>query len=250
MIRFLSVSKRLNDDFELKNVNLCLERGTTTALIGSSGSGKSTVLRLLSGLVEPDQGTILVDGKNIFHMDLSLYRQKIGFMVQQGGLFPNLTVEQNVLLVGNYLKQDRELLHDRLELLSRLVSLSNQLMSRYPHELSGGQRQRVGLIRALMLDPEILLLDEPLGALDPIVRHDLQQELKELFGQLKKTVLLVTHDLNEARVLANHLILMHQGAIVQDGFFADFLDKPASAYVSKFFSAWNQDLQSSNEVAR
>ena len=250
MIRFLSVSKRLNDDFELKNVNLCLERGTTTALIGSSGSGKSTVLRLLSGLVEPDQGTILVDGQNIFQMNLSLYRQKIGFMVQQGGLFPHLTVEQNVLIVGKYLKQDRELLQDRLESLCRMVALSIQLMSRYPHELSGGQRQRVGLIRALMLDPEILLLDEPLGALDPIVRHDLQQELKALFAQLHKTVLLVTHDLNEAQFLANHLVLMHQGAIVQDGLYSEFLAKPASAYVTKFFSAWNQSTQATDRVAR
>ncbi len=250
MIRFLSVSKRLNDDFELKTVDLSFERGTTTALIGSSGSGKSTILRLLSGLVEPDAGTILVDGQNIFHMNLSLYRQKIGFMVQQGGLFPHLTVEQNTLIVGRYLKQDREMLQERLGSLCRLVSLSTQLMSRYPHELSGGQRQRVGLIRALMLDPEILLLDEPLGALDPIVRHDLQQELKELFAQLQKTVLLVTHDLNEAQFFANHLILMHQGVVVQDGLFSDFVERPASAYVTKFFSAWSQSLHAVHRQGR
>ena len=250
MIRFSSVSKRLNADFELKNVNLYLERGTTTALIGSSGSGKSTVLRLLSGLAEPDQGTIFVDGQNIFHTNLSLYRQKIGFMVQQGGLFPHLTVEQNVLIVGRYLKRDPEVLQDRLELLARLVSLSMQMMSRYPHELSGGQRQRVGLMRALMLDPDILLLDEPLGALDPIVRHDLQQELKDLFAHLKKTVLLVTHDLNEAQFLANHLILMEHGAIIQDGILSDFIDQPASSYVTKFFSAWNQGHCATQKVAR
>ena len=227
-----------------------LERGTTTALIGASGSGKSTVLKLLSGLTEPDQGTVLVGGQNIFHSNLSLYRQKIGFMVQQGGLFPHLTIEQNVLIVGRYLKRDRELLQERLASLCQLVSLSTQLMSRFPHELSGGQRQRVGLIRALMLDPEILLLDEPLGALDPIVRHDLQQELKELFSQLQKTVLLVTHDLNEAQFLANHLILMHQGVIVQDGCLSDFIDHPASTYVTKFFSAWNQSIQVTSQVAR
>ena len=250
MIRFLSVSKRLNDDFELKSLNLCIERGTTTALIGSSGSGKSTVLRLLSGLLEPDAGTILVEGQNIFHMDLSLYRQSIGFMVQQGGLFPHLTVEQNVLIVGNYLKMDRDMLQERLDSLCRLVSLSRQHMSRYPHELSGGQRQRVGLIRALMLDPQILLLDEPLGALDPIVRHDLQHELKALFAQLQKTVIFVTHDLNEAQYLANHLILMHQGTVVQDGFLSDFLDHPASAYVTKFFSAWNQSSRAIQQVSR
>ncbi len=248
MIRFLSVSKRLNDDFELENVNFCLESGTTTALIGSSGSGKSTVLRLLSGLIQPDQGTIFVDGQNIFQGDLGLYRQKIGYMVQQGGLFPHLTVEQNVLIVGKYLKRDRELLADRLAALARMVSLPRQLLARYPHELSGGQKQRVGLLRALMLDPEILLLDEPLGALDPIVRHDLQQELKELFTQLEKTVLLVTHDLNEAQVLANHMLLMHQGTLVQDGHFSDFLQRPASSYVTKFFSACAQNLTASHKA--
>jgi osmoprotectant transport system ATP-binding protein len=249
LIRFSSVSKRLSDDFELKNINLHLERGTTTALIGASGSGKSTVLRLLSGLVEPDQGTILVEGQNIFHTNMTLYRQKIGFMVQQGGLFPHLTVEQNVLIVGRYLKRDREVLQDRLASLCQLVSLAMPLMARYPHELSGGQRQRVGLIRALMLDPEILLLDEPLGALDPIVRHDLQQELRDLFAQLQKTVLLVTHDLNEAQFLAKHLILMQNGAIVQDGLLSDFLDQPASTYVTKFFSAWNQGYRAEQKVA-
>ncbi len=241
MISFLSVSKRLSDDFELKNVNLSFEKGTTTALIGSSGSGKSTVLRLLSALIAPDQGSILVDGQNIFQMDLPVYRQKLGFMVQQGGLFPHLSVEANVLIVGRYLKRDRDFLQDRLESLCKLVSLPLKMMSRYPQELSGGQRQRVGLMRALMLDPEILLLDEPLGALDPIVRHDLQQELRVLFAQLQKTVLLVTHDLTEAQLLAKHLVLMDQGSVVQDGVMADFMNNPSTPYVTRFISAWRQE---------
>ena len=241
MISFLSVSKRLSDDFELKNVNLSFEKGTTTALIGSSGSGKSTVLRLLSALIAPDHGSIMVDGQNIFQMDLPVYRQKLGFMVQQGGLFPHLSVEANVLIVGRYLKRDRDFLQDRLESLCKLVSLPLKMMSRYPQELSGGQRQRVGLMRALLLDPEILLLDEPLGALDPIVRHDLQQELSILFAQLKKTVLLVTHDLNEAQLLAKHLVLMDQGSVVQDGVMADFMNNPSTPYVTRFISAWRQE---------
>ncbi len=241
MISFLSVSKRLSDDFELKNVNLSFEKGTTTALIGSSGSGKSTVLRLLSALIAPDHGSIMVDGQNIFQMDLPVYRQKLGFMVQQGGLFPHLSVEANVLIVGRYLKRDRDFLQDRLESLCKLVSLPLKMMSRYPQELSGGQRQRVGLMRALLLDPEILLLDEPLGALDPIVRHDLQQELSVLFAQLQKTVLLVTHDLNEAQLLAKHLVLMDQGAVVQDGVMADFMNNPSTPYVTRFISAWRQE---------
>jgi osmoprotectant transport system ATP-binding protein len=241
LISFLSVSKRLSDDFELKNVNLSFEKGTTTALIGSSGSGKSTVLRLLSALIAPDHGSIMVDGQNIFQMDLPVYRQKLGFMVQQGGLFPHLSVEANVLIVGRYLKRDRDFLQDRLESLCKLVSLPLKMMSRYPQELSGGQRQRVGLMRALLLDPEILLLDEPLGALDPIVRHDLQQELSVLFAQLQKTVLLVTHDLNEAQLLAKHLVLMDQGAVVQDGVMADFMNNPSTPYVTRFISAWRQE---------
>ena len=249
MISFVSVSKRLSRDFELKNVNLTFEKGTTTALIGSSGSGKSTVLRLLSGLIAPDQGTIEVDGQNIFQTDLSAYRQQLGFMVQQGGLFPHLTVEQNVLIVGRYLKRDRVFLQERLELLCSLVSLPLKMMLRYPQELSGGQRQRVGLMRALMLDPEILLLDEPLGALDPIVRHDLQQELGELFAQLQKTVLLVTHDLNEAQFLAKHLVLMDQGDVVQDGVMADFMNNPSTPYVTRFISAWRQQTSADSGYA-
>ncbi len=240
MIRVLGVSKRLSEDFELKNITLTVPPGTITALIGSSGSGKSTILRLISGLILPDQGSILVDGQDIRQLEPSLYRRRIGFMVQQGGLFPHLNIADNVLLVGRYLKLDRAMLAERLGVLCELVALPVSLMQRYPHQLSGGQRQRASLMRALMLDPAILLLDEPLGALDPIVRSDLQQELKELFVRLNKTVVLVTHDLNEADRLASQLVLMDQGCIVQHGTLQDLIQRPATRYVERFVAAWRQ----------
>lgn len=238
MIRVLGVSKRLSDGFELKNITLSLPQGSTTALIGSSGSGKSTILKLISGLIAPDQGSIIVGNQNIQQIDASLYRRQIGFMVQQGGLFPHLNVAQNVLIVGRYLKIDPALLEQRLEDLCNLVALPLNLMQRYPNQLSGGQRQRASLMRALMLDPPVLLLDEPLGALDPIIRSDLQQELKELFARLNKTVVLVTHDLNEAGRLASHLVLMDQGCIVQDGSLEALIHHPATRYVERFVAAW------------
>jgi len=238
LIRFLDVSKRLSEEFELKNITLTIVQGSTTAVIGSSGSGKSTLLRLISGLIQPDQGAIFVNQHNIAQADLSVLRRQIGFMVQQGGLFPHLDAAQNVLILGRYLKLDAAWLAQRLDTLCQLVSLPLSLMQRYPHQLSGGQRQRVALMRSLMLDPPILLLDEPLGALDPIVRSDLQHELKELFRKLNKTVVLVTHDLNEADRLAGRLVLMDQGQIVQDGTFRDLVDRPATRYVERFVSAW------------
>ncbi len=238
MIRVLDVSKRLSDGFELKNITLSVPQGATTALIGSSGSGKSTILRLISGLIVPDQGSVLVGNMNVQQSDISVYRRQIGFMVQQGGLFPHLDIAGNVLIAGRYLKMDPGLLEQRLEDLCHLVDLPLSMMQRYPHQLSGGQRQRASLMRALMLDPPVLLLDEPLGALDPIIRSDLQQELKELFARLNKTVLLVTHDLNEAGRLASHLVLMDQGCIVQDGSLQDLIQHPATRYVERFVAAW------------
>ena len=240
MIRVLDVSRRMSEDFELKNITLTILQGTTTALIGSSGSGKSTILRLISGLLTPDQGSILFKDQNIQQIEPSLYRRQLGFMVQQGGLFPHLNIAENVLIVGRYLKLDRAVLQARLEVLCQLVALPVSLMQRYPLQLSGGQRQRAALMRALMLDPPVLLLDEPLGALDPIVRSDLQQELKELFARLNKTVVLVTHDLNEADRLAGHLVLMDQGRIVQAGTLQALIHQPATRYVERFVAAWRQ----------
>ncbi|WP_037089052.1 ATP-binding cassette domain-containing protein, partial [Rhodanobacter sp. OR444] len=192
----------------LEQVTLAFAAGTTTALIGSSGSGKSTVLRLLLGLEWPDHGHVEIDGQPLQRADVLPLRRRVGYVIQDGGLFPHLTALGNLALLPRYLGWDRERIRQRAEQLAALTHLPANVLERYPAELSGGQRQRVALMRALMADPDALLLDEPLGALDPVVRHELQDELKQIFNQLGKTVIVVTHDLAEAAWFAERLVLL------------------------------------------
>ncbi|MGH8184220.1 MAG: ATP-binding cassette domain-containing protein, partial [Rhodanobacteraceae bacterium] len=182
----------------VNDVSLAFPRGHTSILIGSSGSGKSTVLRLLLGLEWPDAGQILCDGETLRRDALPEVRRRVGYVIQEGGLFPHLSVLGNLALLPRHLGWSTTRVRERAAELSELAHLHTDLLTRFPAELSGGQRQRVALMRALMLDPPILLLDEPLGALDPLVRHGLQDELREIFGRLGKTVIMVTHDLAEA----------------------------------------------------
>jgi osmoprotectant transport system ATP-binding protein len=221
----------------LDQVSLAFAAGTTTALIGSSGSGKSTVLRLLLGLEWPDQGHVDIDGQPLQRADVLPLRRRVGYVIQDGGLFPHLTALGNLALLPRHLGWSRERIRQRAEQLATLTHLPPGALERYPAELSGGQRQRVALMRALMADPDALLLDEPLGALDPVVRHELQDELKQIFDQLGKTVLVVTHDLAEAAWFAERLVLMRRGAVVQDGRFDDLRDRPVDAFVSRFVAA-------------
>jgi osmoprotectant transport system ATP-binding protein len=164
-------------------------------------------------------------------------RRRIGYVIQEGGLFPHLTASANVLLMARHLGKPDDEMRRRLSELCALTRFPENLLARYPVELSGGQRQRVSLMRALMLSPELLLLDEPLGALDPLVRASLQKDLKEIFARLRQTALLVTHDLAEAAYLADEIVLMNEGQIVQRGSMADFRDHPASDFVSEFINA-------------
>jgi osmoprotectant transport system ATP-binding protein len=221
----------------LDQVSLAFAAGTTTALIGSSGSGKSTVLRLLLGLEWPDQGHVDIDGQPLQRADVLPLRRRVGYVIQDGGLFPHLTALGNLALLPRHLGWSRERIRQRAEQLATLTHLPPGALERYPAELSGGQRQRVALMRALMADPDALLLDEPLGALDPVVRHELQDELKQIFDQLGKTVIVVTHDLAEAAWFAERLVLMRRGAVVQDGRFEDLRDRPVDAFVSRFVAA-------------
>lgn len=211
--------------------------GVTTALIGPSGAGKSTVLRMLVGLEWPDSGSVTFDGAPLRRDALQAQRQRIGYVIQEGGLFPHLDARSNVVLLAQTLGWTPQRIAQRLETLCVLCQLPPALLARYPAELSGGQRQRVGLIRALMLDPPALLLDEPLGALDPIVRYDLQAQMRELFAQLGKTVVLVTHDVAEAAYLADTLVLMRAGQVVQQGSARTLLEQPADAFVQRFLTA-------------
>ncbi len=221
----------------INDVSLTFAAGSTTALIGSSGSGKSTLLRLLIGLEWPDAGRVIVDGTALLRSEVLALRRRVGYVIQEGGLFPHLTSLENLALLPRHLGWDARKIQARAFELADFTHLPRETLPRYPAELSGGQRQRVALMRALMLDPQALLLDEPLGSLDPIVRHELQDELKRIFIELGKTVILVTHDLPEAVHFAARLVLLRAGAIVQDGTFADLRDRPADPFVRQFLHA-------------
>ncbi|AKK62527.1 ATP-binding cassette domain-containing protein [Xanthomonas oryzae pv. oryzicola] len=231
------VSRCYGQAIALDAVSLTFVSGRTTALIGPSGAGKSTVLRMLVGLEWPDSGMVAFDGTPLHRANLQAQRQRIGYVIQEGGLFPHLDARSNATLLARTLGWAAERITARLQTLCALCQLPTELLTRYPAELSGGQRQRVGLIRALMLDPPALLLDEPLGALDPIVRYDLQAQMRELFAQLGKTVVLVTHDVAEAAYLADSLVLMRAGRVVQQGSARDLLEQPADAFVQRFLTA-------------
>jgi osmoprotectant transport system ATP-binding protein len=230
-------SRRYGGVLALDEASLAFPAGSTTALIGSSGSGKSTVLRLLLGLEWPDHGRVLADGVPLQRDQVLALRRRVGYVTQDGGLFPHLTGLGNLALLPRHLGWDALRIRHRADELSALADLPGGVLDRYPAELSGGQRQRVALMRALMMDPDALLLDEPLGALDPIVRHELQDQLKQLFDRLGKTVIVVTHDLAEAAWFAPRLVLMRDGKVVQDGALDDLRDHPASPFVETFVGA-------------
>src|SRR5881392_1049740 len=237
LVQLVDVSKRYANAAALHSTNLAIERGKVTVLIGPSGCGKSTLLRLIIGLITPDSGTISFDGSQITPANIDALRPRIGYVIQEGGLFPHLTARDNILLMARYLGKSREKLRIRLLELCELTRFSDNLLSRYPIELSGGQRQRVSLMRALMLSPELLLLDEPLGALDPLVRASLQKDLKEVFTRLNQTAILVTHDLAEAAYLGDEIVVMNEGRVVQKGTLEDLRDHPAKSFVSEFITA-------------
>jgi len=237
LVELVGVSKRYSDAQALQPTNLSVARGKTTVLIGPSGCGKSTLLRLIIGLVEPDSGTITFDGSEVIAGNIGLLRRRIGYVIQEGGLFPHLTAHANVLLMARHLGKSHSEMRTRLMELCELTRFYGNLLERYPIELSGGQRQRVSLMRALMLSPELLLLDEPLGALDPLVRAALQKDLKEIFMRLRQTVLFVTHDLAEATYFGDEIVLMNEGRIVQQGSIVDLRERPASPFVSEFINA-------------
>jgi len=218
-------------------LTLTVPPGRTTVLIGPSGCGKSTFLRLLIGLVEPDDGEVTFDGKPVARATVRAVRLRVGYVIQDGGLFPHLTARGNLTLMARHLGRDRDATTARVAELTDLTRFPADGLDRYPHELSGGQRQRVGLMRALMLNPDALLLDEPLGALDPLLRADLQAELRDIFRRLDKTVVLVTHDLAETTFFADRVVLLRAGQVVQEGSPADLWHHPADAFVTQFVRA-------------
>jgi osmoprotectant transport system ATP-binding protein len=237
VIALRAVTKRFGEVVALDRVSIEVVAGATHVLLGSSGSGKSTVLRLILGLTAPDDGTVVVDGAVVTASTRAALVRRMGYMVQDGGLYPHLAASQNVALGAVAQQWSRARIDARVAELADLASFDAAMLRRYPRELSGGERQRVGLMRALMLDPPILLLDEPLGALDPIVRAELQVQLGRLFATLGKTVVLVTHDIREAALLGSTITLMTEGRTVQQGTFADLAEHPATPFVTQFLTA-------------
>lgn len=244
MLEINGVSKSFAQTLALAPTELTAPAGQTTVLIGPSGCGKSTLLRLIMGLIQPDTGTVSLDGTTITPQNALQVRRRMGYVIQDGGLFPHRTARGNVTLMARYLGWERARIEARLEELAALTHFPREGLDRFPAQLSGGQRQRVGLMRALMLDPEVLLLDEPLGALDPMIRSELQAHLKEIFQSLGKTVVLVTHDMGEAAYLGDHLVLLRDGRVVQRGTLDDLLNRPADPFVPQFISAQRSPLES------
>lgn len=237
MFTLRQVEKRFAGRTALGPLTLDLPAGRTTALLGPSGCGKSTLLRLLVGLVTPDAGQVTFAGTPVTPATARSVRIRVGYVIQDGGLFPHLTARGNVTLMARHLGHDRTATDARVAELAALTRFPADGLDRHPDQLSGGQRQRVGLMRALLLDPDALLLDEPLGALDPLVRADLQTELRDIFRRLNKTVVLVTHDLGEAAFFADRVVLLKDGRVVQEGTPADLWHRPADEFVTRFVQA-------------
>ncbi len=226
----------------LKGISLRVEPGTCLALLGPSGCGKSTLLRTIIGLVTPHSGRVTIHGQLMSRETSQKLRKEIGFCVQDGGLFPHLNLEQNVTLMAGLLRWSPSQISNRLEELLELTQMSTSLLKRFPNQVSGGQRQRVSLMRSLFLNPSLILLDEPMGALDPMVRSELQDELKSIFKKLGKTVILVTHDLSEAAYLGQSLVLMRAGEIVQQGSTRDLIDRPRDRFVTQYIRSQRAEV--------
>jgi osmoprotectant transport system ATP-binding protein len=234
LIEFRDVTKTYGQDLAVTDFSLTAPSGKITVLMGLSGSGKTTLLRAVNKLVQPTSGSVLIDGNDIANLDSVVLRRSIGYVMQEVGLLPHKSVLDNVTLIANIAGQTKdEALRNALELLE-LVGIGSSFHNRFPGQLSGGQQQRVGVARALAIRPNILLMDEPFGAVDPIVREELQDELIRIQRQLSLTIILVTHDRYEAIKLADQLVVLSQGAkIEQVGTPKELTEKPANKFVQK-----------------
>ncbi len=235
MIRFNKIWKSYSPgEYLFCDLSLNLPPRGVTALIGPSGSGKSTLLKLINGLLRPEKGDVLIADRPLNYRDLIHLRNRMGYMVQGGGLFPHLTIAANIALKAKLLGWSRQKIDQRLDHLLSMVSLPAEYRRRYPYQLSGGEQQRAAICRALMLEPDILLLDEPFGALDPVTRREMQREFLHIKNSLGFTAVLVTHDLQEALRLADHLVLLNKGKVEQSSERSSFLSSPANDFVSRF----------------
>ena len=244
MIELSHVSKQFGDDTAVEDITLRVAKGKFCALVGTSGCGKSTTLRMINRLIEHSSGDIILDGQAIEQYDPVKLRRRIGYVIQSTGLFPHWNVARNIGLVPRLLKWPATEITARVEELMGVLGLPvGEFAHKYPHQLSGGQAQRVGVARALAADPDILLMDEPFGALDPITREKLQDELAKLQARLHKTIVFVTHDMDEALKLADHLVVMRDGRIVQQGTPLALLQRPADPLVESLLGGLERGLK-------
>ncbi len=240
MIILEDVTKRFNDSeaAAVASLSLAVDEGEIVALVGPSGCGKTTTLRMINRLIEPSSGTIIVAGSDISAVPVHELRRTIGYVIQQVGLFPHRTVDQNIATVPSLLGWDTDRVRSRVDELVDLVAIDRSILERYPSELSGGQRQRVGVARALAADPPVLLMDEPFGAVDPVVRDHLQRELLDLQSRLHKTIVFVTHDIDEAILVGDRVAILNTGGVLEQ--FAtpgELLAHPANQFVAGFLGS-------------
>lgn len=236
MIRFNHVTKTWPDSTTAVNdLTLEVARGETLVLLGTSGSGKTTTMKMVNRLIDPTSGEIKIDGVDIMEQDAIELRRRIGYAIQQIGLFPHMTVRENISVVPKMLNWTKEAINERVEMLLTMVSMEpDEFSERYPAQLSGGQRQRIGVARALAADPPIVLMDEPFGALDPITREQLQNEFLDLQSEIQKTIIFVTHDVFEAVKMGDRIALLDQGELQQLATPAELVDSPANEFVDSF----------------
>jgi osmoprotectant transport system ATP-binding protein len=243
MLELRGVSKTFAQVPAVQPTDLTIPAGRTMVLLGPSGCGKSTLLRLLIGLIRPDTGTVRIHGAELTPDNALALRQRMGYVIQEGGLFPHLTAEGNIALMARYLGWRDDAVARRVAELAELTQFPRDGLRRYPAELSGGQRQRVALMRALLLDPDVILLDEPLGALDPMIRAELQSDLRAIFRRLGKTVVMVTHDIGEAGFFGDAIVLLREGRIAQQGTLRELVATPAEPFVTQFINAQRGPLE-------
>lgn len=238
VIKYENVKKSYGDKVIIPCFNLSIEKGEFATIIGSSGSGKTTVLKMINGLVMPDEGTVYVGGKDIRNENLIELRRNIGYAIQGNSLFPHMTVEKNIAYVPNLLnKSDKERTKNAVRKWVDALKLDESILDRYPDELSGGQQQRVGIARSLAASPDILLMDEPFGSVDEITKHVLQEEIKRIHEEWKVTIVFITHDINEAIKLGTKILVMNDGQALQYDIPEEIINNPATDFVRDLIEA-------------
>ncbi|TDG36001.1 ATP-binding cassette domain-containing protein [Pedobacter changchengzhani] len=243
MVEIQNLTKNFGQTLAVDKVSFEVKKGENLIMLGTSGCGKTTTLKMINRLIEPNQGEIFINGKNINAQKPELLRRKIGYVMQNTGLFPHYTVEQNIGVLPQLLKWDKKITRQKTEELLNKLHLPEASLTMYPNQLSGGQQQRVGLARALIADTELLLMDEPFGALDNVTRNQIQKEFKALPEFQNKTIIMVTHDVQEAFELADRIVLMDKGKVVQIGTPKDLLYRPINEFAEQFLDAQRLALE-------